>query len=92
MAREDDHIMFRGWRIKKELSVGDIVAFFIAAMAVIAAYYSLDKRLALVETTQTNYAAENKTQDADRANLRSEMISRLNRIDDKLDRLIERRQ
>ena len=39
-----------GWRINKEIGAGDLVAISVAVAAVLASYFSLDKRLAIIET------------------------------------------
>jgi cell division protein ZapA (FtsZ GTPase activity inhibitor) len=47
------------WKLKKEISVGDLAAFASAAIAVVYAYATLDKRIAIVEgQMQTQNAAQ----------------------------------
>lgn len=70
----------RRWHLKKELSLGDVIAFFCAAGAVVVAWFNLSERIAIIEV----HAVE---QDKDK----SEFVSWLRRIEDKLDRIIERR-
>lgn len=41
-----------GWKLKREVSIGDLVAFGAAALSVAYAYTTLDKRIALVEAEQ----------------------------------------
>lgn len=55
------------WTLKREVSIGDLIAFGAAALSVAYAYTTLDKRLALVEQAQTNdkvaQTAKDKAQD-----------------------------
>ena len=41
------------WTIKKEISVPDIIALITAVAIPLGAYYTLDKRIALMELRQT---------------------------------------
>jgi phosphopantetheine adenylyltransferase len=78
------------WVIKKEISIGDIVAFVVAASAVITAYFTLDKRLTIVETLQDKQVALDKAQDTERQTLKNDIHSALDKMDTKLDWLIQR--
>ena len=40
----------RRWRINREISAGDLVAITVAIAAVASSYFSLDKRVAVIET------------------------------------------
>jgi hypothetical protein len=55
------------WRLKREVSVGDLVAFGAAALSVAYAYTTLDKRLALVEAEQRVAASLTTTDKAAQA-------------------------
>lgn len=52
-----------GWKIKREISLGDMIAFGAAALSVAYAYSTLDKRMALIEATQTNQTAAQAAKD-----------------------------
>lgn len=41
------------WTIKKEVSIPDIIALITAVIIPLGAYYTLDKRIALMELRQT---------------------------------------
>lgn len=69
------------WSLKKEISVGDVLAILLVAFTIIAAYFSLDSRIKIVETSQTNQLIQNNSQS-----------SWLIRIEGKVDRLLEREQ
>jgi hypothetical protein len=73
-----------GWRINKEIGAGDLVAISVAVAAVLTSYFSLDKRLAVIETTGAQNAA-NITSTV------SEIKTEIRRMSDKLDRYVERR-
>lgn len=84
MSGQDELLMDRrdGWRIKKEVSLGDIVAIVIAIMAVMTAYATLNTRIAIVESlTQANNAAL--------AGTVLEIKTELRRLNDKMERMIE---
>jgi hypothetical protein len=73
-----------GWRINKEIGAGDLVAISVAVAAVLASYFSLDKRLAIIETASAQTAASITT-------TVSEIKTEIRRMSDKLDRYTERR-
>ena len=77
------------WIIKKEVSVGDLIAFSVAALAVVSAYYTIDKRLALLENAQQRQVTTDQTQDLARANIRVELRADLIRIETKVDYIME---
>lgn len=74
----------KGWRINKEIGAGDLVAISVAVAAVLASYFSLDKRLAVIETTS---AANSVSITSTVAEIKVE----IRRMSDKLDRYTERR-
>lgn len=55
------------WSLKREVSIGDLIAFGAAALSVAYAYTTLDKRIALVEQSATTekvaQAAKDRAQD-----------------------------
>lgn len=73
------------WRFKKEISLADIISFSAAALAVVYAYTTLDKRLAIVESERI---AEKATSTA----FQNRIDARLDKMNEKLDRIIERQQ
>jgi len=70
----------RGWHVKKEITLGDLIALLVAIAAVLAAYARMDVRVSLVEQ-----AVAYRTQSLE------EIKSQLQRLDAKVERLIERR-
>jgi len=73
------------WKFKKEISLADILSFGMAAFAVVYAYTTLDKRLAIVE-------AERTTEKVTTTAFQNRIDSRLDKMDEKLDRIIQRQQ
>ena len=72
------------WRIKKEISLGDLIAIVVAIAAVLTAYMRLDARVTVVELT----AAQN----AQSVNVvLQEIRIEMRRLADKLDRFTERK-
>ncbi len=83
--------MNENWRVKKEISLGDLIAFFCAVAAVVVAYFTMDKRLVVVEANAQNQTQIDRLQDNTRDELKREILTRLNRMEDKLDRVIEKK-
>jgi hypothetical protein len=71
------------WRLTKDVSVADVLSLCLAAAAVLFAYTALEKRTAIIETTVKDMQSARMVEKA-------ELLQRLDRFDDKLDRLIER--
>ncbi len=82
----------RRWHVKKEISLGDIVAIASAVLAVLYAYTTLDKRISLLEVTQVGQQAVDAKQDGDALRYQSRIDMQLAEINRKLDRLIEARR
>ena len=74
MSKEDNTIANGAWHLRKDVTLGNIFTSIIAILAIISAYYSLDKRLALVEQHQESAIEVNrKTNEG--------VIKRLDRIE-----------
>jgi hypothetical protein len=73
----------QNWTFKKEVSVGDLVAIVLAIGGVFTAYFTLK---ADIDVLKSRLTAQENVSDS----LKQEIYNRLNRIDDKLDRLVER--
>lgn len=67
------------WRVKKEVSLGDVIAIVISIMAVLGSYVRLDTRVSLLEQGQSYTQAAF-----------AKLDSSIERISAKIDRLIER--
>jgi hypothetical protein len=82
----------RRWHIKKEVSLGDLIAFASAALAVVYAYTTLDKRVSILEDADRTRQIMEDRKSADFIRYQQRIDTTLDRINDKLDRLIDRRQ
>ena len=72
------------WKLTKDVSVADILSILLAAVAVVTAWGMLDKRITVVEAAVIEMKMAKQIE-------REELSSRLDRLENKLDRLIERR-
>ena len=72
------------WKINKEISFGDIIAFVSAFIAVIYAYTTLDKRISVLEIMQVAASTKNSDQDKDRDLMRAELRVQLNGIEEQI--------
>ena len=77
------------WQIRKEVSIGDLIAFLTMMFIASAAYFNLDKRVALVEEGNLRQQVTDRAQDAERHLIKAEVGARLDRFEGKLDWLIE---
>lgn len=83
MQREDDVVeQRRKWRIERTISAGDLVAIGVAVVAVLSSYFSLDKRVAVVETLS---AQNNTTLKSDMHEIKQDV----RRLGDKIERYLE---
>jgi hypothetical protein len=71
------------WRLTKDVSVADVLSLALAAAAVLFAYTQLSERVSLLESAVIEMRAI-------RSDEKAALSQRLDRLDDKLDRLIER--
>lgn len=75
------------WKIKKEVSLADLLSFAAAALAVVYAYTTLDKRMTVLEITSVEAKAANIRQDEDVLRMQARIDVQLDKITDKLDRI-----
>lgn len=75
----------RKWRINREVSAGDLIAITVAIVAVLSSYFSLDKRVAVVELLSTqNHSVVTQTVQDVKVEVR--------RLADKIERYTEARR
>lgn len=67
------------WRLKKELSIGDLIAIVVALVSVLSAYHLHDVRISVLEKE----VSTGHESDAD-------IKKRLETLDAKIDRVLER--
>lgn len=71
------------WRLTRDVSLADLLAILCAAVAILFVYTDLNERVALLEAAVVEMKLE-------QARDRAELMHRFDRLDAKLDRLIER--
>lgn len=79
------------WKFSKEISLADLISFVSAALAVVYAYTTLDKRMTLVERGQEVQESSESAKAAEALRTQARIDLRLDKMDEKLDRLIQRR-
>jgi hypothetical protein len=80
------------WRLKKEVSVGDIIAFLMAFAALVAAYSTLDRRITVLETHGVVQRDRDAKQDEEHFRSLGRIESELARISSRLEKLVEQRK
>ena len=81
----------QAWRLKKDISIPDIISFASAVLAVIYAYTSLDKRVYAIEQVQIAQKVVDQRQDEDSIRQQIRIETQLEKLNSKLDRIVERR-
>ena len=79
------------WRLKKEVSLGDLIAFTSAALAIAYAYSTLDSRLKVLERDNAAQQRTDERQDAESIRYQARIEAVLSNINAKLERLVERK-
>lgn len=85
--REEDHIS--KWRIKREVSIGDLLAISSALFTILYAYSTLDKRLTVIEAIQVSQKERDSNQDESARNTRERIERALVRISDDITWIIK---
>lgn len=78
------------WKLRKDISIADLLSFVTASIAVIYAYTTLDKRIAMVEAAVIEAKREARRQDDSLLRLQTSIEQKLDRVDQKIDRLMQR--
>lgn len=81
----------RGWHLSKSLDLGHLLVTVAMLASFVIWAMAQERRLTTVENGLQTEHNINVTQDAERARQRDEIRSDLKAINDKLDRLVERR-
>ena len=71
-----------GWKLKKELSLGDVLAIVIALLSIMSVYFKVDNRLVILEEDRIE-----RTKVIEKFEAKAER--KFEQIDTKLDRLLE---
>jgi hypothetical protein len=72
------------WKLTKDVSIADMLSISLAAVAIVTAYTKLSERVTVTEAAIVEIQRAKIVE-------REELASRLDRLENKLDRLIERR-
>ena len=88
----DDITSRQPWHIKREIQLGHIVTTITVAVAAVVYIGKLEQRIALVEERLVAQRERDTQQDKVTSDALATMRAQLERIDVKLDRLIERMQ
>lgn len=75
------------WQFRKEVSLGDLVAFSSALIAVLYSYTTLERRISLLEATEVRQVSIDTRQEADLSKSASDIKYELEKINGKLDKL-----
>jgi VIT1/CCC1 family predicted Fe2+/Mn2+ transporter len=75
------------WQFHKEVSLGDVIAFTSALIAVLYSYTTLEKRIALMEAAGIRQNLIDARQDADLNAINADIKRELEKINIKLDKL-----
>ena len=78
------------WKMKREVSIPDILTLLSAAIAILFSFTTLSSRISLLEQSQSYLVADQTKQDADRAIIKQEINAKLNILDSKIDQLLIR--
>jgi hypothetical protein len=80
------------WRLKREISIGDVIAFVTACIAVVVAYSTLDKRLTRIEDSSVIQKETDRRQDDEQLRAIGRIEQSMRDINDKLDRIREQQR
>jgi hypothetical protein len=87
--RVQEEMAVPSWRVKKEMSIGDIISMAVVLSALFLAYGHLDTRISVLELQNVSQAERDKQQDSRRESALSDVVQRINALNDKIDRALE---
>lgn len=76
------------WRLKREVSVGDLVAFTSAALAVVYAYTTLDKRVTILEASAVAIKDAARDREQEQVRYQARIEEAIRSLSNKLDRVL----
>lgn len=79
------------WHLKKEIQLGHVISTFIFAMTGLFYVTKMDQRIAIIETQMVSQKDRAAQQDKTYAEALAQIHNQMDRMDSKLDRLVERR-
>ena len=81
-----------GWHLKREIQLGHLLTTISVAVSVIIYVQKLDTRIAMLEQARLEQKDRDERQDKSSSEAIGLLRQQLERIEGKLDRLVERRQ
>lgn len=90
MAEEESRAGKERWRVKREITVGEIITLITAIFAIVYAYNSLDKRVTVNEQSIKQNAQVNRMQDEAAVRAQNRSDTQFATIDRKLDQILLR--
>lgn len=85
-----------GWHLKKEIQLGHLITTFTVAASCLLYISKIENRIAVIEaqnmTIKVSQAERDERQDRANSEMSALLRSQLDKMDAKLDRLIENRQ
>lgn len=89
LAKLDEVRVENGWHLKKEFQVGHIITSIVIAGSVLTYVNKIEQRLAIVETQLIQQRDRDERQDKITSESLAILRAQFDRIDAKLDRLLE---
>lgn len=77
------------WRLKREISIPDLITFSAAVIAIVVAYSTLDKRIVILEEQTRVASLTVMRQDEEYQRLVTRINDQFTRMQDKLDFIIQ---
>lgn len=81
-----------GWHIKKEIQLGHLVSTIVIAISVVLYVSKLEQRIALIEAQVATQRDRDDRQDKSTGDALSLLRAQLERMETKLDRVLEQRK
>lgn len=81
----------RKWTFRRDVSVGNVITVALVIFSALAAYFSLNTRTIVLENALVSQRVIDERQDAEATRRDLQAQAQLERINSKLDRLMERR-
>lgn len=79
----------KSWHVERRINLGDIITTLTIAASVLLYVGNLDKRVTVVEATVSSQKEVDSRQDAQAKQDKADTLRVLERLDSKIDRLIE---
>ena len=92
MAEDDRPSQAFGWHLKKEIQLGHLITTFTVAVSAVVYVGKLEQRIALIEQSVRDQRERDDRQDRQAAEALALLRQQLDRMDAKLDRLVEQQR